>query len=101
MVAVRILFHCLQQWYCLSNPTMEEELSEIASMRQFAGLQPGFSIPDETTILKFRHLLELHKPTHLILTEVSNYFQEKGLMLRQGSIVDATTIAAPSYTKRA
>jgi IS5 family transposase len=93
--------HCLQQWYCLSDPTMEEELSEITSMRQFAGLASGCPIPDETTILKFRHLLEQHNLTRLILTEITDYLQEKGLMLRQGSIVDATIIAAPSSTKNA
>lgn len=66
---------------------MEEELSEIVSMRQFTGLLSGFPIPDQTTILKFRHILERHTLTYLILTEMS----DKGLMLRQGSIVDAMT----------
>jgi IS5 family transposase len=100
-LSTMLRIHCLQQWYCLSDPTMEEELSEIASMRQFAGLPSGFPIPDETTILKFRHLLERHNLTRLILNEITDYLQGKGLMLRQGSIVDATIIAAPCSTKNA
>lgn len=92
--------HCLQQWYNLSDPAMEESLYEIASMRQFAHLSlTRGSIPDETTILKFRHLLERHKLTAKILGEVSAYLQERGLLLRQGTIVDATIIEAPSSTK--
>ncbi len=71
-------------------------------MRQFAGLSLSRgSIPDETTILKFRHLLEHHDLTRKILSQMMEYLQQKGLMLRQGTIVDATIIAAPSSTKNA
>ena len=60
-LSTMLRIHCLQQWYALSDPAMEEELYEIASMRQFAGLSlAGGSVPDETTILNFRHLLERH-----------------------------------------
>lgn len=92
--------HFMQQWYCLSDPAMEEALYEIASMRLFAGLSLSCGrLPDETTILNFRHLLERHDLARQILELVTAFLQEKGLMLRQGSIVDATIIAAPSSTK--
>lgn len=92
--------HCLQQWYSFSDPAMEEELYEIPSLRQFAGLSLSRgSIPDETTILKFRHLLEQNNLTRKILDAVSEHLHDKGLLLRQGTIVDATIISAPSSTK--
>jgi IS5 family transposase len=92
--------HCLQQWYGLSDPAMEEELYEIASMRQFAGLSLARgSVPDETTILNFRHLLERHDLARELFETVKAHLQEAGLLLRQGTIVDATIIAAPSSTK--
>ena len=92
--------YCMQQWYNLSDPAMEEMLYEVYSMQRFAGLSltKGF-IPDETTILNFRHLLEKHQLTERILHEVTTFLQEKQLMLRKGTIVDATIIAAPSSTK--
>jgi len=92
--------HCLQQWYALSDPAMEEELYEIASMRQFAGLSlAGGSVPDETTILNFRHLLERHGLAVRIFDAVKAHLEAAGVLLRQGTIVDATIIAAPSSTK--
>lgn len=92
--------HCLQQWYSFSDPAMEEELYEIPSLRQFAGLSLSRgSIPDETTILKFRHLLEQNNLTRKILDAVTEHLYDKGLLLRQGTIVDATIISAPSSTK--
>ena len=72
-MSTMLRIHCLQQWCCLSDPTMEAELSEIALIRQFSGLSFGCLIPDETIILKFRHMLEQHCLTHLILTEVTDY----------------------------
>jgi len=94
--------HCQQQWYSLSDSAMEEGLYEIASLRQFTGLSLSRgSIPDETTILNFCHLLERHDLARQIVGQVMSYLQEKGLMLRQGTIVDATIIAAPSSTKNA
>jgi IS5 family transposase len=92
--------HCLQQWYGLSDPAMEEELYEIASMCQFAGLSLARgTVPDETTILNFRHLLERHGLAREIFDTVKAHLQASGLLLRQGTIVDATIIAAPSSTK--
>jgi transposase, IS5 family len=92
--------HFLQQWYSMSDPAMEEALYEIASMRKFARLSLTHgAIPDETTILNFRHLLERNGLTNQILIAVNVHLADKGLMLRQGSIVDATIIDAPSSTK--
>ena len=99
-LATMLRIHCLQQWYGLSDPAMEEELYEIASMRQFAGLSLARgTVPDETTILNFRHLLEQHGLAREIFETVKAYLQAAGLLLRQGTIVDATIIAAPSSTK--
>jgi IS5 family transposase len=95
---LRIYF--LQQWYGLSDPAAEESLYDIESMRRFAGLELGEdAIPDETTILNFRHLLEKHKLTSAIFEDVKAYLEEQGLLLAGGSIVDATIIHAPSSTK--
>jgi len=91
--------HLLQQWYALSDPAMEEALYEIASMRQFARLSLLEAIPDETTILNFRHLLERHGVAAKMLEAVNRHLRGKGLLLRQGTIVDATIIDAPSSTK--
>lgn len=90
--------HCLQLFYNLSDPAMEEALYEIASMRRFAGLHLD-RIPDETTILNFRHLLERHGLGKKIFSEINAHLKEKGLQLREGTILDATIIAAPSSTK--
>jgi transposase, IS5 family len=95
---VRLYF--LQQWYGLSDPGMEEALYDIESVRRFAGIELGEEdIPDETTILHFRHLLEKHGLTEKLLAEVNQYLSEKKLLLKEGTIVDATLIAAPSSTK--
>jgi len=92
--------HLMQQWYAQSDPAMEESLYEIASMRRFARLSLARgTIPDETTILNFRHLLEKHALADRILETVNGLLVRKGLMLKQGTIVDATIIAAPSSTK--
>ncbi|NOR71739.1 MAG: IS5 family transposase [Methylomarinum sp.] len=97
-VMLRIYF--LQQWYGLSDPAAEESLYDIESMRRFAGLELGDdAIPDETTILNFRHLLEKHHLTSGIFEDVNIYLEEQGLLLAGGSIVDATIIHAPSSTK--
>lgn len=79
---------------------MEEPLYEITSMRQFARLTLSVPIPDDTTIMSFRHLLEKHQLAAGILETINNYLQDKGLSLRQGTIVDATIIHAPSWTKK-
>jgi len=92
--------YCMQQWYQLSDPAMEDALYDIESMRRFAGIDLGTDVvPDETTILHFRHLLEKHKLTKQILEKGNQYLAEKGLFLREGTIVDATIISAPSSTK--
>lgn len=93
--------HLMQNWFGLSDPAMEEALYEIASMRQFAGLSLTRPIPDETTILNFRRLLEKYELAGEILTRVNGHLSRKGLMLKRGTIVDATIIAAPSSTKNA
>jgi len=90
--------HLMQNWFALSDPAMEEALYEIASLRTFAGLGLE-AIPDETTILNFRHLLEANDLAEDIFKQVNAHLTRKGLLLKRGSIVDATIIAAPSSTK--
>lgn len=93
--------HLMQNWFALSDPAMEEALYEIASLRSFARLSLNEPIPDETTILNFRHLLEANDLAEDILKSINALLARKGLLLKQGSIVDATIIAAPSSTKNA
>jgi len=97
---VMLRIYCLQQWYALSDPMAEESLYDSDAMRRFAGLELGDDrIPDETTILNFRHLLEGHALTEAIFVEVNAYLAENGMTLRSGTLVDATIIDAPSSTK--
>lgn len=91
--------HLMQNWFGLSDPAMEEALYEITPMRTFARLSATKPIPDETTILNFRHMLEENDLAPEILRRVNAHLTRKGLMLKRGSIVDATIIAAPSSTK--
>ena len=92
--------HCLQHWFNLSDPAVEEALYDSASLRAFVGIDLGQEpVPDETTILRFRHLLEKHALGKKIFEEVGKVLQGKGLKLSTGTIVDATIIAAPSSTK--
>jgi len=91
--------HLLQQWYALSDPAMEEALYEIAPLRQFARLSLLEAIPDETTLLNFRHLLERNDLAAKMLATINADLARRGLLLRQGTIVDATIIHAPSSTK--
>lgn len=100
-IATMLRVHLLQNWFGLSDPAMEEALYEIASMRQFARLTLTGPIPDETTILNFRRLLETNELAPQILERVNAYLTRKQLLLKRGSIVDATIIAAPSSTKNA
>ena len=93
--------HLMQNWFALSDPAMEEALYEIASLRTFGHLSLTEPIPDETTILNFRHLLEEYELAEDILKLVNAHLARKGLLLKRGSIVDATIIAAPSSTKNA
>jgi IS5 family transposase len=96
---LRIQF--MQQWFNLSDPAMEEALHDTALFREFAGLSWDTALPDETTILRFRRLLEQHKLAPQILGVLNDLMRDKGLMLRRGTVVDATLIAAPSATKNA
>ncbi len=92
--------HLLQQWYSLSDPAMEETLIEVPTMRRFAGIELiSDRIPDETTILTFRHLLEKHELGEQILETVKAHLSARGMTMRRGTIVDATLIAAPSSSK--
>jgi IS5 family transposase len=90
--------HLLQNWFGYSDPAMEEALYETTILRQFAGLSLE-RIPDETTILNFRRLLEKNELAAGILAVINGYLGDRGLSLRQGTIVDATLINAPSSTK--
>ena len=90
--------HLLQNWFGYSDPAMEEALYETTIPRQFAGLSLE-RIPDETTILNFHRLLEKHELAAGILAVINGYLGDRGLSLRQGTIVDATLIHAPSSTK--
>jgi IS5 family transposase len=100
-LATMLRIHLLQQWYALSDPGMEEALHEIASMRLFARLSGLDAIPDETTILNFRRLMETHSLAARMLEAVNAHLARKGQSLRAGTIVDATIISAPSSTKNA
>jgi IS5 family transposase len=97
---LRIYF--LQQWFNLSDPQAEDAIYDSESMRRFAKVELSEDkIPDESTILRFRHLLEKHRLTEAIFEEVKDLLAERRLFLQSGTIVDATIIAAPSSTKNA
>lgn len=101
-VETMLRIHFMQQWFTLSDPAMEEALRDVPLFREFAGLDNWTTrLPDESTILRFRHLLEEHKPAAQILQVVNELLHTRGLMLRAGTVVDATLIAAPSSTKNA
>jgi IS5 family transposase len=94
--------HYLQQWFALSDPAMEEALHDTPVFREFAKIDEGAQrLPDETKILRFRHLLERHNLAPDMLRVVNDILGAKGLMLRTGTVVDAALIAAPSSTKNA
>ena len=99
-INVMLRIYCLQQWYSLSDPAAEEALYDMECMRQFAKLELNEDpIPDETTILKFRHLIEQHQLSEILFNDVNVYLEEQGIQVSQGSMVDATIIQAPSSTK--
>ncbi len=92
--------HFMQQWFGLSDPAMEEALHDVPMYQSFAHLDAGMGyISDESTILRFRHLLEEHKLAESMLATLNALLEEKGLLLKRGTVVDATIIAAPSSTK--
>ena len=99
-LAAMLRIHLMQQWFGYSDPAMEEALHDIPLLRDFAGLDAGDSrLPDETTILRFRRLLERHDLARSLFSEVTALLSEQGLLLREGTIVDATLIAAAPSTK--
>ena len=95
-VETMLRIHFMQQWFTLSDPVMEEALHDMPLFREFAALGWDTRLPDESTILRFRHRLEQHKLAAQILAVVNELLRDKGLMLRAGTVVDATLIAAPS-----
>jgi IS5 family transposase len=99
-LATMLRIHLMQQWYSLSDPAMEDALIEVPTMRRFAGIDLlSDRIPDETTILSFRHLLEKRHLGERIFETVKAHLKERGMAMKQGTIIDATLIAAPSSTK--
>ena len=99
-LATRLRIHLMQQWYSLSDPAMEDALIEVATIRRFAGIDLiSDRIPDETTILSFRHLLEKHDLGQQIFETVKAHLKQQGMAMKQGTIIDATLISAPSSTK--
>jgi IS5 family transposase len=100
LLATMLRVHLMQNWYGYSDPGMEEALYEVAPLRRFAGLSLSRgSVPDETTILNFRRLLEKHDLSAKVFATVNGYLGDKGMLLREGTIVDATIIHAPPSTK--
>ena len=97
---LRIYF--LQQWFDLSDPAAEEALYESVSMRRFVGIDLGAEpVPDETTLCKFRHLLEKHELGRQLFEQVHRHLESQGIKISRGTIVDASIINAPSSTKNA
>jgi IS5 family transposase len=95
-------FYFLQHWFNLSDPGVEEALYVSSSLRAFSGVDLGCeAVPDETTMCKFRHLLEAHHLGDQLFGEVNRYLQSRGFKVSTGTIVDATIISAPSSTKNA
>lgn len=95
---LRIYF--LQQWYALADEALEDAIYDSQAMRDFVGIDLAIeSVPDATTLLRFRHLLEKHALTQRIFEEINAHLAEKGLFMREGAIVDATVIAAAPSTK--
>ncbi len=98
-LSAMLRIHCVQLFYNLSDPGMEDLLYEAESVRRFVGLNLTEALPDETTILNFRHLLERHQLGKGLLEEINAHLEFQGLRLREGTIVDASIIEAPSSTK--
>jgi IS5 family transposase len=101
-LSMMLRIHCLQQWFDLSDPGAEDALYEIESMRRFTGIELGeTAVPDETTILNFRRLLEQHQLTAAFMNTINDGLENEGLLLKGGTMVDATLIhAAPSTKNR-
>ena len=98
-LSAMLRIHCVQLFYNLSDPGMEDLLYEAESVRRFVGLRLSGSLPDETTILNFQHLLEEGRLGEGLMKEINRHLASQGLRLREGTIVDASIIEAPSSTK--
>jgi IS5 family transposase len=98
-LAMMLRIHCLQQWFGLSDLGAEEALFETSFLRDFVGISGTQRIPDRVSILRFRHLLEEHELSPRILQVINAKLAAHGLLLKSGTVVDATLIAAPSSTK--
>jgi IS5 family transposase len=99
-LSTMLRIHFMQQWFGLSDPAMEESLHDVPLYREFAELDAGVSrLPDESTILRFRHLLEKHELSAPLLATINGTLAKRGLLLKTGTVVDATLIAASSSTK--
>jgi IS5 family transposase len=101
-LSIMLRTYFMQQWFNLSDPGVEEAFYESATLRRFAGVDLGVApAPDETTVLRFRHLLEKHGLCGAMLDAVNLHLETKGIRIATGTIVDATIIHAPSSTKNA
>ena len=101
-LAIMLRTYFVQQWFNLSDPGVEEMFYESAALRRFAGVDLGVApAPDETTICRFRHLLEKHRLGEEMLETVNRHLASRGIQIATGTIVDATIIHAPSSTKNA
>jgi IS5 family transposase len=101
-LSIMLRTYFVQQWFNLSDPGVEEALYESAALRRFVGVDLGVApAPDETTVLRFRHLLEQHDLGGLMLESVNIHLETKGIKIQTGTIVDATIVHAPSSTKNA
>jgi IS5 family transposase len=89
----------MQHWYNLSDGAMEDALYEIASMRLFTRLSLDKALPDRTTIMNFRHLLEQHQLARQLFKTINHWLAEAGVMMTQGTLVDATIIEAPALPR--
>src|SRR5574340_1459170 len=99
-LSAMLRIYLMQQWFSFSDRQMEDALYEIESVRRFAGFTSvTAALPDETTILKFRHRLETHRLTEKLLTVVNDHLKRQGLLVSKGTMVDATIVPAASSTK--
>jgi transposase, IS5 family len=99
-VAKMLRMYCLQQWYGLADEALEDALYDSQALRDFVGIDLSReSVPDATTLLKFRRLLQDNELTRALFDEINAHLGQQGLLMRAGTIVDATIIAAPSSTK--
>ena len=98
-LSAMLRIHCVQLFYNLSDPGMEDLLYDVESVRRFVGLKLSEPLPDETIILNFRHLLEEHELGEGLFAEIKGHLASQGLLLQEGTIMDASIIEAPSSTK--